>query len=281
MKGLRRLGSIVVMFSLALGLVATSGPDSQAKTKSYTIFAGEAGQISIYGAKIKSVKSSKKSVIKAKKKSSNQVNVVSKKAGKATVTVKTNRGNSYYKFKVVKPKVTCKLKSIANTSGSIYAVAFEIVNKTSLPIYKAQINYSLFDAAGTPIKEDYQTVYHLPKGKKAHIVVTAYSASPITSASASLGGAASYMGYKTKDVSKKVTAKLNGTKSITLKSKVSGSVSGVAEVLGYDANGNIIDVYSATISFYKKGKETRSIYLGSGPVRWTISKRAVYQKYVG
>ena len=279
MKLRRIMGSMVMVLALVAGLVGVKGPDAEAKTRSMTTFVGEVDNITIFmGGAVKSVKSSKKSVVKVKKNGTYGITATSKKAGKAKVTVRCARGTMIYNFKVKKAKLTCKTKSITASPSGLYKVAFEISNPSSVPMEKAQVNYGLYDASGTPLKEDSYVFNHLIKGSKAYLVVT--SSSPVAYAKAACAGACGYCDYKGSNAKKKVSVKLNGTKSLTFKSKSSGDISCIATIIGYDAAGNIVSADEYSNYSYKKEKETRTIYLSttSGAVKYKVVYRAVLKK---
>lgn len=279
MKLRRIMGSMVMVLALVAGLVGVKGPDAEAKTRSMTTFVGEVDNITIFmGGAVKSVKSSKKSVVKVKKNGTYGITATSKKAGKAKVTVRCARGTMIYNFKVKKAKLTCKVKNITQTSGNLYTVAFEISNPSSVPMEKAQVNYGIYDASGTPIKENNFVLNHMIKGSKAYYAVTVFSQTPVNYAVAKCAGACGYCDYKGTNAKKKVSVKLNGTKSVTFKSKKTATIECVADLVGYDDNGNIIEVTTLSNYFYKKGKETRSVFLSDKVKKWKVCYRAVQKK---
>lgn len=114
---------MMVAFSFA-GLTAEA-----ATTKKMTLYVGEKYTYRYFGlGTIKSVKSSKSSVVTAKKKKGKYNEMTAKKKGSATVTVKGSRGT--YKYKItVKSKPKFEVKFERRADGY---VTVKVNNKSSV-----------------------------------------------------------------------------------------------------------------------------------------------------
>ena len=277
---------------LVMGLVASVAPvytpTADAATKKVTLLKGESTSITVYGSAIKSVKSSKSSVIKAKKASSYKVTIKAKKKGTSTVTIKAKNGKQLkYKFKVNKVKLPVKVVDIdvVNTGYSTKTyVTFKITNKTGVCLQNADINYVLTDAAGTVLKSGAERAYIIPNKKTAYRTVYYNGEVAAAAGTGSLTSTSRTLNYKYTDITKKITIKEysnnNNTIQFTVKNKSSQYSTGYADIVFYDANGKIRDVEQLSLYLNKKTTETKTVYGPSDAVSYKIlNKRAYYSKF--
>lgn len=285
MKIRRFLGSLVLVFSLMMGIVGICPVEAEAAS-SYTLLTGESIEVTVFGSTVKSYSSSKKSVIKLKKTGSNKVKVTAKKAGKSKVVIRgKNGGKLSYNFTVKKPKFKWTLKSYAfDANYDVYS--FQIVNKSGIYISSMKAKYHLYDASGTEIESSDLTLNKMPPGKSAIYVLKHYNSSgtPLGD-NARLSGfytARSFNEFKYKytNVSGKIKV-TKGESTITIKNKTKKSVEAVVNILYYDASGNIIDGSNSSAFLTSKGVQTLNLYPPRNMDHYTATVRAVSYKYVG
>lgn len=149
---------MVMAFSFA-GITAQAAT----QTKKMTLYVGEKFTYSYIGmGKIKSVSSSKKSVVTAKKKSGN-CEMTAKKKGSATVTVKGTRGTYKYKITVKsKPKFNVTLERRADGYINV-----KVNNKSNVYCDQVKIELSFKDTTGKEITKETAYIYYLGAKKSA------------------------------------------------------------------------------------------------------------------
>lgn len=272
---MNRLTKRILSAFLAMAMIVTLVPPVTAqaatKTQKMTLYVGEAVNLSYYNADIKSISSSKKSVVKVAKVKGEKrkATLDAKKAGKATVTVKTNKGNEKYVITVKKFDISIKMTEMA--PGKILLT---IKNNTSQTFNFIKVAYTLYSPDGEPLVKDEKTVDNVVAKKTVYDTIS-YSTYQynvdVTQCVAKakvydLYGGGRSLSRKYKNQSSNVTVKdsIDGQK-ITLTSKNKSnktSVQGNNYILLYDENGKVVDML--TSSFYLKagGMDTnsRSIY---------------------
>ena len=296
----KKLLSLVLVVAMALSglLIAPAKVSLAASSKKVTMIKGEKMTLQItrfmVPQKIASAKSSKKSVVKIKKKSK-EVIVTAKKAGKATVTLKAKGGGSFkWKITVKANKVSWKTLAPSCTLGYDQkydgVVAFQVINKTGVYIPTLEVTYAIKGQSGAILEKKTKTVSSLVPGKKAILSVPFYDLpEPISAASCGLvkfkiGGRSTSSKYKYTNRSSKVSTSISksGTSlSVTFKNKVSATVDGYLDVVYYNASNQVVWVSSASAYLTSKAVSTRSI---SSPVaydHYKTYKRFYSSKYVG
>lgn len=256
----------LVCCMLAAALFATLLPalPAQAATKSVTLYVGEQIYFTDYGTVSKASSSNSKVVKAAKDKENNRhTNLTAKKAGKATVTIKTSYGTTKLKITVKKLNFTAKVLSVANGY-----VTFSVKNNTAQTFDKLLVDYTFKDAQGEIVKQDSEVV-HRSVAKK-----TAYESIYVGSSQGELldpdactvkvTAVEHDPSYVYKDVSSKVKATVkdeqdNGNNisfSITTKNTTNERVLGYNYILIYDAADALIGVDKMTLYLDKKATNT-------------------------
>lgn len=132
----------------------------------FTLYVGEKFDVS----SAKSIKSSKKSVVKTGKDTSGsyvQHYMIAKKAGSATVTVKSKFGGTT-KYKVTVKKNKCKVTLSRAEDGSVIIA----VKNTSGQIFEnGKVRYTLKTPDGSVYEENEQSVYRLLNKKTAYYTI--------------------------------------------------------------------------------------------------------------
>lgn len=265
-KWMKKLLTLCLALTMVITVIAPITAEAKTRTKSITLYKGEAIYITDYS-KVKSASSSKKSVVKVAKdkKDNTHTNVYALKSGKATVTVKTARSTVKYVITVKKPSFSVNLKNLGNGN-----VLLTIKNNTKQTFDTIVVEYTIRDAEGNECRKDTTTVNKVVAGKTVYemIYYSSYSIdADISQSSAKVVAMFHDPDYKYTNQSSKVTTKVkeDGDKlSVTSKNtskKV--SISGKNYVLFYDAEGSII--YEAWNSFYlsKGGVDTSTVYYPS------------------
>lgn len=285
MKSRRFLGSLVLVFSLMMGIVGICPVEAEAAS-SYTLLTGESIEVTVFGSTVKSYSSSKKSVIKLKKTGSNKVKVTAKKAGKSKVVIRgKNGGKLSYNFTVKKPKFKWTVKSYAK-DGDYDVITFQVINKSGIYISSAKMKYHLYDASGLEIKADDILVYRLIPGKSATYVLRYYNSAGIQLGNAKLTSFYSSRGfnefkYKYTNMTSKVKV-TKGTNTLTVKNKSKKSVDAAVDVLYYDAAGSIIGGENSRLVYLSaKGTNTLKLFPPTNMAKYTYTVRPVSEKYIG
>ncbi|MBO4396810.1 MAG: hypothetical protein J5819_10760 [Eubacterium sp.] len=262
---IRKTGfGLLLVLSLVWGLVATAAPQSQARTetKKITLLKGEKYELKAFIGKFTSASSSKSSVIKIKK-SSSRVVCTAKKAGKSTVIARMTGGTVYkYYFTVKSVKINCRAVSVHYTEGSLNTtsdVAVEVINKSGVYINSVTVMLALYDSSGAVLEQKEYTFYDLVPGAKIYKLITYYG-NPVVRIE-SVGkfkysrSSANVYSNESKKIS--VTAQVSGeSMTVNIRNNGKKNASGSADVVFYNANGEV--VYVRPCSFYLKPKEATS-----------------------
>ncbi len=273
---------MVMAFSFA-GITA----EAATKTKKMTLYVGEKFTYSYIGmGKVKSVKSSKSSVVKARKKSGKYNEMTAKKKGKATVTVKGTRGKYVYKI-TVKSKPTFDVKLERRADGY---VTVKVKNKSDAYFSNLKVLISFKNAAGQEVTNETAYIYYLGKKKSAADEIYPYPNKGIDYSKTTYK-----IEYnrdpdaKISDYTKKVkysTSKKNG--KVIVKTSISykkrADVYAGFSVFFYDAKGNVVSVrdfynyMSGSKKKYRTG--TYEISMPSDATSYKlVNKRAMMIKY--
>ena len=237
------------------------------KTAMVTLVKGE--KISFYpdpyGSNVKSVTSSKKSVVSAKKNpdESYQIVVTAKEKGTATVTAKTENGTKKFNFKVVGNAI--KIKAIAQVDGYLI---YEIKNDTSVTYSSFAFDWTAKDSDGDVLKTGTEYISKLAAKSTAYTAVyVGYSSIPSlkkSTAKANFENSRHYLDYKYTNCTEKV--KVTVTESfddyaINFKVKVKNSVNDYvdfgADLVLYDCDDNIVDIINFSDCLGKKETTTK------------------------
>ncbi len=222
----KTMKSVIAVFAMVL-VLGCAGVTAEAATKKdkMTFYVSEQFGYSYSGmGKVKSVKSSKKSVVTAKKKKVNGTTgcvMTAKKKGKAKVTVKGTRGTWIHTITVkAKPKFSL---NVTRRADSYFTVELKT---PSVYVDDVKVAVQLLDAAGNVL--DTEMVYFYKVGKKNTVAEDMYVSSSIADKVASYNWAYQYdrsPDYKYSDYSKKVTwkcTKSNGYLNIKTTTKYKG-----------------------------------------------------------
>ena len=148
---MNKLTKRVLSVFLALAMIVTILPPVTAqaatKTEKMTLYKGEIVKNYVYGT-LKSVSSSKKAVATVKKDSGNAV-ITAKKPGKATISIKTNRGTFKYAVTVKKLDVTATLSDMGNGN-----MLLTVKNNTKQTFTYVSVDYVIKNDQGETIKTD-------------------------------------------------------------------------------------------------------------------------------
>lgn len=284
-KKLRVVLTMLVMmaaFSFA-GITA----EAATKTTKMTLYVGEKYTYQYFGlGTIKSVKSSKSSVVTAKKKKSKYNEMTAKKKGSATVTVKGSRGTYKYKITVKsKPKFDVKLERRADGY-----VTVKVNNKSSVYLDDLKVSVIFRNAAGQEVTTETVNIHYLGAKKS-----TAGEVYPFPSNGIDYSKTTYTISYdrdpqrKYTDYTKKVkfsTSLKNGKvavkTSITYKKRA--DIYAGYTVYFYDAKGNVVSVrdgYNYMSGSSKKYRTyTSEIYMPSDAVSYKlVNKRAMMVRY--
>lgn len=279
MKGLRRIGSIVVMLSLVLGLAGAVAPVKQANAatkKSYVMIKGEKQKLSVlFIGNLTSVKSSKSSVVSVKKIGSNKIKLTAKKKGKAVINVRGKYGYGRYTITVKNRKVNCVYKGFSSDNTYAY---YEVTNKCGDYLSNVVLKYDIVDANYNVLKSAEETIYSLVPNAKMYVSI--YVGSSLVSQGATAIRVNSYtakhdmlLGYK--NYSGKISVSYNkATGAVTFKNKTKKYVSARADVVFYDASGNVIDVEYVSAYLSGKGKDTKTATTSKPYADVKVFKRA-------
>ncbi len=297
----KKLLSLVLVVAMALSglLIAPAKVSLAASSKKVTMIKGEKMILQItrfmVPQKIASAKSSKSSVVKLKKKSK-EVIATAKKAGKATVTLKAKGGGSIkWKITVKSNKVSWKPLNPSCTmdyNGKYdgYA-AFNVVNKTGVFIKTLEVTYALRGQTGTILEKKNVKVYDLVPGKTAIVSVPFYDLpEPVYASGCSLvkfkiedRSSSSKNKYTNRSSKVSVTTSQSGSSlTVKIKNKVSATVSGHANIVFYNALGQVVQVSTLSESYLtSKGVTTRSVSVPASFAKYKVYKRFYSSKYVG
>jgi hypothetical protein len=277
-------------------VIAAAAPgvvQAKTQTKSLTLYVGEVYTLSATY-QIKSVSSNKKSVASAAKDSSStyRANITAKKAGKATVTIKTKGGNVKYSITVKKLDVTGTFID----EGNGYLL-LKIKNNTKQTFTTVGFKYTLKDASGEVMEETTTLVSDVVAGKTVYKEIsynqntftpdlsqcTIKAVSDNRSANAKYTDVSSKI--KTTVTDERDTSERSIKFTIKTKNTLKKNVTANVYILVYDANGQLIDENSR--SFYLKSKATDTnsatcyFYTGTdvNTLTYKVSTVAYYYTY--
>lgn len=281
----------MLVMVLALGCVSITA-EAATKTKKMTMYVGETFSYWYTGmGTVKSVKTSKKKVVAAKKvkKGSTIYNqMTAKKKGSAKVTVKGTRGTYVYNITVkATPKI--EVSFVPRADGYL---TVNVNNKSKVNFDSVTVNITYKDAAGNVLGSDTANVYYLGAKKSAADDVYPY-VYPYDEASIDWNQTTFEViydrdpDYKYTDYTKKIKwteSVSNGYLNITTKTTYKGdnSIYAAFSVLFYDAAGNVIGVtdgYNFLSGDKKYRTRTYDMRMPDGAVSYQILKRAVMRKY--
>jgi hypothetical protein len=269
MKRISKVFAILLTFVFAVSVIAVGTPAEvyAAKTTTITMVKGEKLEFAADYYNVKSVSSSKKSVVTAKKNpdESTEVILTAKEKGTSNVSIKTDRGTKKYTIKVVGNSI--KIKAVAQAGSYLI---YEITNNTSVTFEHFYFNWTAKDSDGDELKTGNDYVSYLTAKSTAYAsVYLGYGNTASlkkSTAKADLTGHKRYPQYKYTDQASKVkvtvTEKVSGSDvnfKVKFKSSVNEYVSAVADVIFYDSDDNIIDVQNVSNSLGKKETSTREI----------------------
>lgn len=151
---------------LALAMLITIIPpvtttQAATKTEKMTLYKGEAVNVYPLGT-LKSVSSNKKAVASVKK-DGNKAVITAKKAGKATISLKTNRGTLKYAVTVKKLDITATLSDMGNGY-----MLLKVKNNTKQTFTYVNIDYTIKNDQGETIKTDTKMVSSVVAGKTVY-----------------------------------------------------------------------------------------------------------------
>lgn len=266
MKTWKKVVSVCLMLALVVSLVPVTKTEAKNKTTKDTLLVGEKVTYSIYGGKIKSVSTSKKSVATVKK-SGYKVMVTAKKKGSASIKIKTTNGTLTYKLTVKKNSFSYSMKKM--TDGGILVT---IKNNSGVYMDSAKFQYTLKNADGAVVESDTVSVYYMIPGKLAYaqIYYNKYSFDPDVSR-CTLAMVDHYRNltssYKYTNRTSSIKYSLNeagSNKTITFSNTSKVTISGKADIFYKDAAGNVIDYDSASLYLSAKGVYTKNLYPPTG-----------------
>ena len=273
---------MVAALALTVAFSFAGNTANAAKKKKATMVAGETLNIYTIGGKLKSVKSSKKSVCSVKK-SNGEALLTAKKAGKATITLKTTNGKIVYTITVKKNPFKVTYKQIKD--GYIMVT---VKNDSNVYFNSVSLSAVFCDAAGNPITQKSGSVAYLGAKQTGYVQISA-SQSGIDFSKTQVGVDkwSRYPNSKYKSYSKNVKATYgldNGYYKLNASTNYSGKGGiHIAYDIGFkDASGNIVRVYNETMYLYntKKVDTTYGTRLLSGETGYEIlSKRVILETY--
>lgn len=162
---MNKLTKRILSLCLALAMIVTILPPVTAqaatKTEKMTLYKGEVVNVYPLGT-LKSVSSNKKAVASVKKDGSKAV-ITAKKVGKATISLKTNRGTLKYAVTVKKLDITATLSDMGNGY-----MLLKVKNNTKQTFTYVDIDYTIKNDQGATIKTDTKSVSGVVAGKTVY-----------------------------------------------------------------------------------------------------------------
>ncbi len=282
MKTLKKaILSLVAVLVIAVALCTiTTTASAATKTKKLTLFVGEKINIYTIGGKMKSVKSSKKKVCAAKKKSGDAL-LTAKKAGKSKITIKTTRGTLVYNVTVKKNPFEIAFTPIAD--GNLMV---SVKNNSGGYFDWIDLNVTLCDAAGNPVTQKNDSVFYVGSKQTSYSQITVYekgidlSKTQITVPSWKRTPDAKYKNYaKNVNVSE---FEENGYIKMRANTNYNGkgNVYVANDIVFKDAAGQILKVTNESVSLYKSKKvdTTYGTRMPEGAVGYEVISNRVYVK---
>ena len=255
---------------LALAMLITIIPPvtaQAAKTKSVVLqYKGEVVEVSDnFYSTVKSVSSSKKAVVAAKKDSKRNYKAIltAKKAGKSTVTLKTKNGTFKYAVTVKNYDFTVSFKNIGNDY-----LLMSVKNNTKTTFDDLQLTYTLCNSAGDVIEKKEKNVSDLLPGKKSYEKISVYGmdvdpsqcTAKAKASSRSLDAKYTNLNSKIKFTTSEEKSGDDTEISVKMKNNSKKSARGTVFVFVYDANGNILDVKEIYVGSFDAGNiKTESV----------------------
>lgn len=266
---MNKLTKRIVSVFLAVAMIVTILPPvtaQAAKTKSVVLYKGEVVEVTDnFYSTVKSVSSSKKAVVAAKKDSKRNYKAIltAKKAGKSTVTLKTKKGTFKYAVTVKNYDFTVSFKNIGNDY-----LLMSVKNNTKTTFDELQLTYTLCNSAGEVIEKKEKIVSDLLPGKKSYEKISVYGMDVDPSQCTAKAKASSRsLDAKYTNLNSKIKFTTSEEKSgdyteisVKMKNNSKKSARGTVFVFVYDANGNILDVREIYVGSFDAGNiKTESV----------------------
>lgn len=260
----------LLALTLSLIMIGTLVPAidvAAASTKKVTLFKGEVLQVTDFS-DVKSVSSSKKSVASVKKdsKQSYYANITAKKAGTATVKIKTKRSTITYKITVKNLSFSYSFKKMGNDY-----ILLTMKNKTSTTFDSITVRYTLKDNSGNvvEVKDAFIDDFLGKKTAYKSIIVSDASSISLDSCSVKLISDSRSLSAKYKDESKNISYTdtfdpATGKLKLAIKNQSSNTCQGVVDILFYDSDNNLLGHSSRSYYLKSKNKDTLEITLYGG-----------------
>ncbi len=283
----KKMLSMVAAVAMAVTLVAptvTVDAKKKSNAKSASLFVGEEMTLYPIGSTLKKVTSSKKKVVKVKKKNGSAL-LQAKKAGKSKVTLKTNKGNTVYNVTVSKNPFKVSATPIA---GDKLLVTVQNTSKSYFGYVDVQV--TLCDAAGNPVNQKNTSVSRLGSKQTAYAYVNAYDEGvDLSQTKCAVKEWRRNPSYKYTNYAKKVNVSVvestsaSGRQEIKLRASCNYSGKGwiyiAQEIFCYDAMGQVVGVIEQSCSLYKdKTVYTDSVgsYLPDGTASYKVESKRVW-----
>ena len=275
---------LTVCLTLVMVLSVLPAVPAQAATKNVTMYVGEKTYYRAHGI-VTGATSTKKGIVEAGKNKQHsaysEIEMVAKKTGKSTVTVKTTSGTEKVNVTVKKLDMPVKVKQLSPSK-----VTFVVENHTNRVFEKVEISYTLKDAEGNVLEEGKKELAYFDMCAKKKSYVSIYVGKyrnqlDAASCTAEVTYLESYPVIVYKDVSKKVKATISNEKEkdgtisyhLNLKNEVNDSVKGVCYIMLYDKDNKLIGVEYQMIVLGKKGTKDAAMK------RQSLFLRATYPTY--
>jgi hypothetical protein len=278
-KWIKKWGAAVLVLVMLLSVLAPANVQAATKTETLTLYKGEKTAISVPSGKIKSVTSSQKSVVTAKKEkgSTRQIDFVAKKTGSATVTVKTTKGTRKYKITVKELDITGSVIGAMPDGVLEERPILAITNNTAQTFTSVVLTYTLRDKAGNKLKTGTKTVRNVVS--KATVYDTVYHSMSYQSdtidaskCTVTVKSAERTLGVIYKNKTAKLTCKTtvkkdDGSQNITIKIKnppENASVTVTVYFLKYDSSGEAVSLSGETYNLEPGGSSQLEKTVGEG-----------------
>ena len=275
---------LTVCLAFIMVLAVLPAVPAQAATENVTMYVGEKTFYHAHGI-VSGVTSTKKGIVEAGKSkqhsSYSEVEMVAKKTGKSTVTVKTNNGTEKVNVTVKKLDMPVKVKQLSPSK-----ITLMVENHANKVFEKVEISYTLKDADGNVLEENKKELTYFDmcakKTSYASIYVGQYrNQIDAASCTAKVTYLESYPVTVYTDVSNKVKATISGEKekdgaihyNLNLKNGVNDGVQGVCYIMLYDKDDKLIGVEYRSIVLGKKGTKGATMKTSS------LFLRATYPTY--
>lgn len=283
----RKLLSVFLAVAMIVTILPPVTAQAATKTEKMTLYKGEILEVSDnYLSTVKSVSTTKKSIVAAKKDPKRDYKAVltAKKTGKSTVTVKTKRGTFKYAITVKNYNFAVSFKDIGNNK-----ILMTVKNNNKDAFDQVQFTYSLCDASGNVVEKKEKVFSDLLPGKKSYETISVYGLDIDPSqCSAKVKANNRYPDAKYTNLGSKVkvTTTENTTSDYTeitlkMKNNSKSSARGSVFVLIYDAQDNIIemrDVYVGTLDAGNVKTDSIKIYNYIGEYDHCEVVPAIYSK---